>query len=260
MPTTLPNFFSPPPSHLLLHRPHPHLRPLLHRTMAWTCSASTNDSLINNLKTAHLIRTPSVEAAMRAVDRAIFLPPNTANPYQDAPHTLSCAATISAPHMHAMALELLAPVLTPGATALDVGAGSGYLTACIALMLGKTGAVVGIEHVPQLKQFAEQNLRVFDQSLLSSANITLRAADGRHGVPDKAPFNAIHVGAAAPTIPQPLLDQLAPGGLMVIPVGPTHAAQQLILVRKDTQGGITRDTVCGVRYVPLCDLDAQLRT
>lgn len=84
-----------------------------------------------------------------------------------------------------MALELLAPGLKPGSSALDIGAGSGYLTACMALMVGSAGVVVGIEHVPQLKRFAEDNLRVFDQSLLSSANISLRAADGRQGAPDK---------------------------------------------------------------------------
>lgn len=84
-----------------------------------------------------------------------------------------------------MALEYLAPALKPGSTALDVGAGSGYLTACMAIMVGPTGTVVGIEHVPQLKRFAEDNLRVFDQSLLTSANVSLRATDGRQGAPDK---------------------------------------------------------------------------
>lgn len=197
--------------------------------------------------------------------------------------------------MHAMALEHLEQVLQEGAAALDVGAGSGYLMACMAVMVGAGGTVVGIEHVPQLTELAVANLNEWNPQLAQSGLLDVRAADGREGAPDKvshamrpffivlplsaiftyiqrvnltpslvsilpfqAPFMAIHVGAAAPTIPPALIDQLAPGGVMVIPVGPKDYAQSLQVIRKDATGRITEETVCGVRYVPLCDLSHQL--
>lgn len=76
----------------------------------------------------------------------------------------------------------------------------------------------------------------------------------------QAPFAAIHVGAAAPIIPQALIDQLAPGGVMVIPVGAQDEPQSLEVIRKDAAGHTTKETVCGVRYVPLCDLQHQVDT
>lgn len=74
----------------------------------------------------------------------------------------------------------------------------------------------------------------------------------------QAPFSAIHVGAASPTVPKSLIDQVAPNGAMIIPVGPEHGSQTLFMVKKDTEGKVTIDDVCGVRYVPLCDLNHQL--
>lgn len=154
------------------------------RAMAYTCSASTNAALVDNLLTARLVRTPRVEAAMRRVDRRLFVPSMHARPYTDCPHTLPCAATISAPHMHAMALEHLEPALQPGATALDVGAGSGYLVACMAVMVGDAGRVVGIEHVPQLADLAKHNLDRWMETV-DAAAVDIRTADGRDGAPDK---------------------------------------------------------------------------
>lgn len=231
--------------------------------MAWTCSATTNDALIDNLVRNRLVENPRVEQALRLVDRRVFLPANTTPSiaYADAPQSISCAATISAPHMHAMALQLLNDHLPPGATALDVGAGSGYFAACMAALVGPTGRVVAIEHAPQLTQFAQENLDSFTAAIPSQKTcpITVRTADGRLGAEDYAPFTAIHVGAAAPNVPPALVSQLAPNGAMVIPIGPAHGSQRLDVISKDAAGNVSQRTVCHVRYVPLCDLDRQLR-
>lgn len=170
------------------------------RAMAYTCSAASNAGLVDNLLSAGLIHSARVEAAMRAVDRRLFVPDFHTSPYRDHPHSLPCAATISAPHMHAMALEKLEHVLQPGARALDVGAGSGYLMACMAVMVGNTGHVVGVEHVPQLADLACQNLRNWDAAIVDAGVVSVRASDGRDGAPDKVshvthpPIASLHNG------------------------------------------------------------------
>ncbi|GMR62900.1 hypothetical protein PMAYCL1PPCAC_33095, partial [Pristionchus mayeri] len=106
-----------------------------------------------------------VEAAMLAVDRVDFAP---ASPYVDSPITIGYNATISAPHMHARALQELEGQLVEGAKALDIGSGSGYLTAAMAIMVGPRGKVVGIEHIPELVEMSKRNIEKHHGDLLSS--------------------------------------------------------------------------------------------
>ena len=98
-------------------------------------------------------------------------------------------------------MEILEDNLVPGGRALDVGSGSGYLTTCMALMLGPNGTAVGIEHMPQLQELAKKNINSDHPELLINNQIELIVGDGRLGYPPKAPYNAIHVGAAAPDVP-----------------------------------------------------------
>ncbi|CAD6260501.1 unnamed protein product [Miscanthus lutarioriparius] len=165
---------------------------------------------------------------------------------------------ISAPHMHATCLELLKDHLQPGMHALDVGSGSGYLTACFAMMVGPEGRAVGIEHIPEIVASSIENVqRSAAAPLLRDGSLSFHVTDGRLGFPDVAPYDAIHVAAAAPKIPQPLLDQLKPGGRMVIPVG-TYL-QDLQVVDKNTDGSISIQKDASVRYVPLTSRSAQLQ-
>jgi len=225
-------------------------------TMAWRSSGSSNAELVNNLKSHGIIETDSVASAMKAVDRADYC---KHSPYQDSPQGIGYGVTISAPHMHAHALELLKEQLAPGKKALDVGSGSGYLTACFALMVGPSGKVVGIDHVQQLVDFSEANIRKNHSSLLDSGNIKLVVGDGRQGYSSEGPYDAIHVGAAAPTLPQALVDQLAPGGRIIIPVGPEGGDQYLEQVDRPASGGdVKRTRLMGVRYVPLTDKARQI--
>lgn len=232
------------------------------RDMAWACSALTNDGLVDNLVKNSLVKIPRVEQVMRLVDRRAFLPSRTPPEYAyaDSPHPLPCAATISAPHMHAMALELLNEYLTPKASALDIGAGSGYFAACMAALVGPQGKVVAIEHAPTLSEFARKNLDRFAADVPEdrACPVVVRTGDGRLGDSEAAPFKAIHVGAAAPIVPHALVSQLAPDGAMVIPIGEPHGSQRLAMVTKDKAGQVSERTICYVRYVPLCDLQQQM--
>ena len=167
--------------------------------------------------------------------------------------------------MHAMALEYLKDAITkPGSKSLDVGSGSGYLVSCIlnTIIENEGGLddkirVVGIEYLDEIAHFSKDALQVDLKQHGDEINkmYTIITGDGWKGNADEAPFDAIHVGAAAEKIPQSLVDQLAVGGRMVIPVGPKHGMQYLCLVDKQQNGTVVVKEVTGVRYVPLVNPD-----
>ncbi|KAF3337994.1 protein-L-isoaspartate O-methyltransferase-like protein [Carex littledalei] len=220
-------------------------------------SIDKNKALVEHLQQHGKLRSDKVAEVMETIDRALFVQKEYP-PYVDSPMPIGYNATISAPHMHALCLELLKDHIQPGMHALDVGSGSGYLTACFAMMVGPEGRAVGIEHIPELVAASIENVkRSAAAHLLEKGSLSLHVADGRDGWPEAAPYDAIHVGAAAPEIPKALLDQLKPGGRMVIPVG--HFFQDLQVIDKKLDGSITFRNVTGVRYVPLTSRSAQLQ-
>jgi len=222
---------------------------------AWYCSGSSNVDLLNNLAQGGIIKSKAVLTAMSLVDRANYCV-DVKTAYADSPQSIGYGATISAPHMHAMCLELLLENLKPGAKVLDVGSGSGYLVACMAHMVKPGGMVYGVEHIPQLVTWSQSNLAKDSKELATLTEI--KASDGRLGLEDVGPFDAIHVGAAAEKVPDALLTQLKVGGRLVIPVGATTADQELLLVHRKGDKDYVTKSVCGVRYVPLTDKAKQV--
>ena len=185
------------------------------------------------------IRDERVLAAMRRVPRHLFVDPaDVAEAYDDHPLPIGHDQTISQPYIVAIMSELAR--VRPGARVLEVGTGSGYQAAVLAEM----GATVWtIEIVEPLASSARDRLR-----RLGYRNVTVRAGDGYRGWPEHAPFDAIVVTAAPPEIPQPLKDQLAVGGRLVVPVG--EGVQDLVVLTR-TADGFDRETVEAVRFVPM---------
>lgn len=183
-----------------------------------------------------------VMAAMAKVAREEFVLPNYRDmAYDNTPLPIEAGQTISQPLIVALMTDLLDP--QPGDVVLEVGSGSGYQAAVLS---GLVKQVYGVEIVEQLADSAAEVL-----ARLGYDNVTVRAGDGYAGWPEHAPFDSIIVTAAAAEIPPPLLEQLKPGGKLVIPVGAEHGNQELLLVEVDDRGEIRERSVLPVRFVPL---------
>jgi len=189
-----------------------------------------------------------VLAAMAAVPRHEFVPPELrGNAYANRPLPIGHVQTISQPTIVAMMTDLLEP--QPGDVMLEVGTGSGYQAAVLASVLTR-GEVHTIEIVPELARTARERLR-----RLGYENVRVHQGDGYKGFPDAAPFDGIIVTAAADEIPPPLIDQLKPGAVLVMPVGGQTDTQWLTVLRKDASGAVERHVVLPVRFVPLTRLE-----
>lgn len=186
------------------------------------------------------ITDKDVLSAMGRVKRHLFVAEDQQSmAYDDHPLPIGHGQTISQPYIVALMTQLARP--TADARALDVGTGSGYQAAVLAEIVDQ---VYSIEIVCPLADQARERLQA-----LGYDNVEVRCGDGYEGWPDQAPFDVIIVAAAPDHVPQPLVDQLAPGGRLVIPVGGFD--QELMLIEKTQDGSLRHRTVAPVRFVPL---------
>jgi protein-L-isoaspartate(D-aspartate) O-methyltransferase len=185
---------------------------------------------------------PEVVEVMARVPRHAFVPDDQRpHAYEDRPLPIGHGQTISQPFIVALMTDLLS--VRPDDVVLEVGTGSGYQAAVLALLVRE---VHTIEIIEGLAETAAERL-----DGPAYRNVETYVGDGYYGVPSAAPFDGIVVTAAASQIPPPLIRQLRPGGRMVIPVGRGFMLQHLMLVEKDTNGGIRTRQTLPVRFVPL---------
>jgi protein-L-isoaspartate(D-aspartate) O-methyltransferase len=193
-------------------------------------------------ETGRAVLSDRVTTALAKVPRHRFVPAEEERrAYLNRPLPIGSGQTISQPFIVALMTEFMD--VKPDDRVLEIGTGSGYQAAVLA-ELAKT--VYTIEIIEALAQVAAARFQT-----LGYRNIVTRTGDGWHGWPEQAPFDAIMVTAAGKDIPQPLLDQLKPGGRLVIPVGSQSGAQTLMVVEKKPDGTTSRRNILGVRFVPL---------
>ena len=187
------------------------------------------------------IANERILCAMAGVPRYEFVPDHLRpEAYADRPLPIGHGQTISQPFIVAYMTAAIDP--QPTDRVLEVGAGCGYQTAVLAELVK---AVYALEIVDSLAGQAGATL-----ARLGYGNAHVRRADGWYGWPEEAPFDAILVACSPGTIPQALVDQLKPGGRMILPVGDIHSGQELVLIEKDTRG-VRQESVLPVRFVPM---------
>ncbi|HYE36958.1 protein-L-isoaspartate(D-aspartate) O-methyltransferase [Methylocaldum sp.] len=185
--------------------------------------------------------SPAVMSALAKVPRHLFVPHERQDEaYVNAPLSIGWGQTISEPYIVALMTDLLE--LDARSNVLEIGCGSGYQVAVLSLLARQ---VYSVEVVEELADAAREKLQ-----RLGYPNVEVITGDGYHGCPEHAPFDGIIVTAAAPKVPPPLLDQLKPGGRMVIPVGLPFRDQELKLLTKGEDGIIDSRSVLPVAFVP----------
>ncbi|MFP4467134.1 MAG: protein-L-isoaspartate(D-aspartate) O-methyltransferase [Candidatus Goldiibacteriota bacterium] len=198
-----------------------------------------SEQMIEEQIKARGVRDPLVLEAVRKVDRRRFVPDEFKDDaYEDCPLPIGWGQTISQPYIVALMTELMG--LKGGEKVLEIGAGSGYQAA----VLGEICTEVYTIEIT--KPLAERSAALLKE--LGYDNVRLKAGDGFEGWPEQAPFDAIIVAAAPKEIPQPLIEQLADGGRMVIPVGSFR--QELMVIEKK-HGRVTKQNIIPVRFVPM---------
>ena len=209
-------------------------------TPANDSNAERRTRMVETQIVARGVRDPRVLQVMREVPRHLFVDAaHQSQAYEDHPLPIAGNQTISQPYIVALMTELLD--LQPGDRVLEIGTGSGYQSAVLSRLARD---VYSIEILPELARVSSERLRK-----LGFQNVTVREGDGYRGWPEHAPFDGIVVTAAPPRIPEPLLDQLAPDGRMVIPVGDFF--QELKVFSKDKNGKVTEKDILPVRFVPM---------
>jgi len=201
-------------------------------------------------ETGRAVLSERVMAALGKVPRERFVSEgDERRAYENRPLAIGSGQTISQPFIVALMTDFME--IRPGDRVLEIGTGSGYQAAILAEL---AATVYTIEIIPALGELAAKRFSTYGYR-----NVVARIGDGYQGWPEYAPFDSIMVTAAARDVPQPLIDQLKPGGRLVIPIGTQSGAQTLYVIDKRADGTTARRTILGVRFVPLTDPDGRQR-
>lgn len=204
--------------------------------------AAQREAMVEQQLKRRGIRQRSILEAFRSVPREQFVGENFAHlAYGDHPLPIEAGQTISQPYIVALMIEAAAVQAT--SKVLEIGSGSGYAAAVISRIAAR---VVGMERQKELVDVARERVKQ-----LGFENIEIVEGDGTRGLAEQAPFDAILVAASGSHVPRSLIDQLAPGGRIVMPLGNPDWLQQLVKVAKRTDGCLEQSELCGVRFVPL---------
>lgn len=202
------------------------------------------EPLIQSLIDNGYLKTKRIIKAFQEIKRKDFVPKGKINQAQgNYPVSIGQGQTISQPLTVAFMLEQLSP--KKGDKILDVGSGSGWVSALLAYIVGKDGKVYALERIPQIKEFGKKNVSKYN--FVKSGRVEFYLGDGYKGLKSKAPFDKIHVAAAASEIPSLLIKQLKTPGKIILPIKPEQA---LLLIEK-TKKGMKKKKFSGFRFVPL---------
>ena len=218
-----------------------------------------NKCLLIELIALGMIKTGKGALSMLLVDRKDFAP---VNPYLNKAMRINekYKVNISAPNMHANALEYLSDYCTENSRILDIGSGTGYLTCALSALTNYKGLVVGVEHIQEIIELAEQNIRKNHRNLLVNKKIIFVNSDGRHGYKELGPYKAIHVGACLDYYPDELIQQLDYNGRMFIPIAQNDGKQNIWIIDKDKFGKVTEKSIMSVTYGMLTDVWTQMHS
>jgi len=204
--------------------------------------AAEREAMVERQLRRRGITEPDILDAFRAVHREEFVSLNQAHlAYGDHPLPIEAGQTISQPYI--VALMIQAAAIKPGDRVLEVGAGSGYAAALISRIAEK---VIAIERKHELVEVARERMH-----RLGYGNVEIVEGDGTKGWRDEAPYDAILAAASGSHVPSPLIEQLAPNGRIVMPIGDPGLVQELIKVTKQQDGILRQESLGGVRFVPL---------
>ncbi|XP_008468543.1 protein-L-isoaspartate(D-aspartate) O-methyltransferase [Diaphorina citri] len=201
--------------------------------------------LVNHLRDIGKIRTERVAQAFYKVDRGNFA---NEEPYQDVSASLGYAGVMNAPNQIADAAENLKLHLVDGAKVLDLGSGSGYQTCVFAHMVGPTGKVIGVEHIPELIEASLRNISKGNKDLLDSGRVRIVEADAREGYLPEAPYDVIYYGGCVSEVPSRVLNQLKKGGRILAPIGPMDDFQKLTQIDRFHDNTLQKTDLFEVAY------------
>jgi len=214
---------------------------------ASTDFASEREAMVEGQLKRRGITEPEILDAFRAVPREEFIDKDYApDAYGDHPLPIEAKQTISQPYI--VALMIQAAAIKPGDVVLEIGSGSGYAAALISRIASK---VIGVERQRDLVTVSRERLK-----RLGYDNVEIVEGDGTRGWPDAAPFDAILAAASGSHVPRPLIEQLAPNGRIVMPLGEPGWVQELVKVTKQEDGILKQENLGGVRFVPLIGEEA----